>query len=219
MEKITKNKYFIGIIVSIIISITVLIIYKTVNIRKKSAFIVSSIDKRIYRVIEEFYDKNDAVNIMAEVNAFIFDYLKYMRNKYKIKKKGQRNEIEFVERMLNNYNPDNILENDPLPGEDTSYVINKGDEFGICLRNKSDNPGKIHDIDIIKFVVLHELAHLGNITYGHEYDFWAFFKFILINAVEADLYTPVNYRLTPVNYCGLEITFSPYYSNYDWKNL
>ena len=142
-----------------------------------------------------------------------------MRNKYIIQKKGQINEIEFVTRMLNNYNPDNILENDPLPGEDTSYVVNKGDEFGICLRNKSDDPGKIHDIDIIKFVVLHELTHLGNKSYGHEYDFWAFFKFVLVNAKEANLYNPVNYKFMPVNYCGLEITFSPYFSDYDWKNL
>jgi hypothetical protein len=143
-----------------------------------------------------------------------------MRNKYIINKNGTYKEIQFASRMINNYNPDTIFENDPDDGKDTSFVVNKGDKFGICLRQKVLNNGKIHDMNTLKFVILHELSHLGCISYGHNYEFWAFFKFNLINAHNAGIYTPINYQQNPINYCGLHVKFSPYYSdNYDWNTV
>ena len=181
-----------------------------------TTYIVSK-DQRKYRVLKEFGDNENASDILSDINSFIIEYLRYVRNKFIIQKRGNQNEINFVKRMLKNYNPDGIIENFPSgKGGDTSYVINKGKKFGICLRNKINN--KFHTENTLKFVVLHELAHMGNKHYGHGYDFWAWMKFNLIQATEAGLYKPINYKLYPTNYCGLDVSFSPYYSDYDWNN-
>jgi hypothetical protein len=183
-----------------------------------SSFVVSSIDKRIYKVAGGFKNKNKAADKMAEINSFIVVFLKYMRNKFLIRNEGTRRERGFAERMLQNYNPDTIFENNPLPGEDTSFVVNKGDKFGICLREKVMNRGNIHDMNTLKFVILHELSHLGCLLYGHGYEFWSFFRFNLIQATEAGIYTPINYKYQPINYCGLPVRFNPYFNeSYDWN--
>jgi hypothetical protein len=46
---------------------------------------------------------------------------------------------------------------------------------------------------------------------GHTDEFWQNFKFLLENAVELKLYTPVDYKKEPENYCGMDITDNPYY--------
>jgi hypothetical protein len=183
-----------------------------------STFIVSGIDHRKYKVSSEFKNSAKAADKMAEISAFINVFLKHMRNKYLIRRMGNIREYDFVKRMLKNYNPDVIFENNPLPGEDTSFVVNKGDKFGICLREKVINRGSIHDMNTLKFVILHELSHLGCKSYGHKYEFWSFFRFNLIQAVEAGIYTPIDYKYEPINYCGLSVQINPYFNeNYDWN--
>jgi hypothetical protein len=183
-----------------------------------STFIVSGIDNRKYKVASEFENSDKAADKMAEISAFINVFLKHMRNKYLIRRMGNSREYDFVKRMLENYNPDVIFENNPLPGEDTAFVVNKGDKFGICLREKVINRGSIHDMNTLKFVILHELSHLGCKSYGHKYEFWSFFRFSLIQAVEAGIYTPIDYRYEPINYCGLPVRFNPYFNeDYDWN--
>jgi hypothetical protein len=176
------------------------------------------LDKRTYKVAVDFKNKKKAADKMAEINGFIMIFLKYMRNKFLIRREGTPREQGFAARMLQNYNPDSIFENNPLPGEDTSFVVNKGDKFGICLREKVMNRGNIHDMNTLKFVILHELSHLGCVSYGHRYEFWSFFRFNLIQAEKAGIYIPINYEYQPINYCGLPVRFNPYFNkSYDWN--
>lgn len=180
--------------------------------------VVSDIDGRQYRISGAYENIKDASNTMAKINNFIFDFLKFLRNKFIFKKIGTDYEQNFVKRVLKNYNPDVIFENNPKAGEDTSYVINKGEKFGICLRDKQTK--EIHDYNLLQFVTIHELTHLGNLDFGHGYSFWAWMKFMLIQAEKSGLYTPVDYEKNPIIYCGLAVNFSPYYSEqYNWHNL
>jgi hypothetical protein len=190
------------------------VVYDTFTSNK----VKSDVDKRFYGVSNAFSNQTDASNTMANINLFIFDFLKFLRNKFIFNKSGHYYEQEFVKRLLENYNPDVIFENNPKSGEDTSYVTNKGDKFAVCLRNKKTN--KIHDYNLLQFVTIHELSHLGNVEYGHGYSFWAWMKFMLIQAHESGLYIPRDYSKTPIVYCGLQVTFSPYFSNkYNWHSL
>lgn len=175
----------------------------------------SNIDKRKYKVVGGFKDNETAANKMAFLNKFVFNFLRFLKTKFIINKKGLLIEQNFVKRILQNYNPDVIFENNPKPGEDTSYVINKGQEFAICLRNKTNN--EFHENNLLIFVVIHELSHLGTIDYGHEYEFWSWFKFMLIQATEAGLYIPVDYSKQNETYCGMDVSFNPMFSNYDWR--
>lgn len=175
---------------------------------------VSNLDDKSYRVVGGFVDSHKAADKMAELHAFIINYLRYVRSKFIINGQGTLAQQQFITRMLNNYNPDVIFENDPRPGGETSFVVNKGDEFGVCLREKvGKDKTQFHDHSILRFVILHELTHLGTSTYGHNYEFWSSFKFVLTQAVEANLYQPIDYSLAETNYCGLIVEFNPYFSN------
>lgn len=109
-----------------------------------------------------------------------------------------------------NYNRDAIYENDPSVSSETSYTINKGERIMVCMRNKM-KPLVLEDKNTLMFVLLHELAHIGNIGWGHETDFWQVFKVVLGEAIESNIYTPVNYETSPVQYCGLYVNYNPWY--------
>ena len=44
------------------------------------------------------------------------------------------------------------------------------------------------------FVAIHEIAHIMTLSVGHTEEFWNNFKFLLENAVELNIYTPVDYK-------------------------
>ena len=64
------------------------------------------------------------------------------------------------------------------------------------------------------FVNLHELTHIASTKNdpGHKIDFWKNFKIILQEAKEIGVYKPINYKKTPVNYCGMNIFYNPYFN-------
>ena len=177
--------------------------------------IESTIDKKYYMVSNRYKNKQEASNTMYKVNEFIKKFMSFMYNKYIINHiMYKKEEVEFVQQMIKNYKPDNLFEHDPMFNDLTSYVTNKGDEFGVCIRNKNRDINDIHDFNTIKFVILHEITHLGCTSYGHEMDFWSWFQFNLIQAEIANLYIPVDFKNNPVNYCGMDIKFSPYYDRF-----
>jgi hypothetical protein len=120
-----------------------------------------------------------------------------------------------VVQLKSNYQVNNISEISPLnPSGSTSYTENKGEKLVLCLRNKNPNAEGIHefhDMNLIMFVVLHEMTHIMNDRWGHKMQFWALFKFVLQNAAECGIYTPIDYRKKPENYCGMDITYNPFY--------
>lgn len=175
-----------------------------------SNFVVANFDKRPYKVVGGFSDKHVAANKLALLHDFIVKFLKFVKTKYNTDKSLDHSVVEFFKRVLTNYNLDNIFENEPLTGEETSFVTNKGQEFGVCLRKKGTNKDQMHEMNILKFVMLHELTHLGCVTYGHKDEFWTSFKMVLTLAVESGLYEPIDYKKTPINYCGLDVFDNPY---------
>jgi hypothetical protein len=125
---------------------------------------------------------------------------------------------ERIIQLMNNYNVDQIYEISPLnPSGSTSYTENKGEKLVLCLRKKEangENKHELHDVNTIMFVVLHELTHIMNDQWGHKEQYWRMFKFIILNAMEAGVYKPVDYAKNPVVYCGMKITYSPYYDEH-----
>lgn len=171
---------------------------------------ISKFDNRPYKVVGGFSDKNIAADKLAKLNEFIIQFLKYIKINIINNINQPLEKQQFFIRILNNYNIDNIFENEPEPGDVTSFVSNKGLQFGICLRKKGDMKNQFHEIDILKFVMLHELTHLGCISYGHDNEFWSCFKVVLSEAVKSGLYTPIDYSKYPENYCGISVHNNPY---------
>jgi len=89
----------------------------------------------------------------------------------------------------------------------TSYTKNKS-EIVMCLTTRDDE-NKVHDIQTLLFVALHEAAHVAEETVGHTPEFWETFKWILTEAAAIGIYEPVDYSSAPKDYCGTTITDNP----------
>jgi hypothetical protein len=200
----------------LIILFTIILIYIVYNYTEVENFVTrhnkcNNIDGRCYEVVGKYRQSAEASELLAHLNKFCVDLLRHLRNKYVWNYTNNLYAKEIVMFLLSNYNPDGIIENAPIDDVNTSYVDDKGKVFAICLREKQSGDHNFHSTDILQFVVLHELAHMATYGYGHETDFWMHFKFLMREAESAGLYTPINYSETPINYCSLNVTYSPYH--------
>ena len=130
---------------------------------------------------------------------------------YLVENVGQRYpERDNVKKLVQNFNPSTIKETLPT-SEFTAYSENKGEKLAFCLNKKKHNNDNLIDSNTLMFVATHEIAHIMTTSVGHTEEFWNNFKFLLENAVELKLYTPVDYKKEPEGYCGMDITDNPYY--------
>ncbi len=161
-------------------------------------YVVSSVDNRKY-LVQNHADKKQAADNLATIRKNLVLLVQ------ELKKKNQNN--VDVERMVNNFNPDNISES-TKNNKYTSYSINKGEKIVFCLRSRDDT-NKLVDLNIMMFVALHELAHTMTKSIGHTQEFWNNFRILLRNARNLGIYKRVDYDKNPVDYCGTKITNDP----------
>jgi hypothetical protein len=142
-----------------------------------------------------------AANLLADVTQKMKDVVLYLRENHP--------DDPRTKRLLEGFNPKKI--NETLPtSELTAYSENKGEKLAFCL-NKSKNGSKLIDLNTLTFVALHELTHIATESVGHNQDFWQNFKWILENSKTAGIYSPIDYKKYPEEYCGMTITDNPYY--------
>ena len=124
----------------------------------------------------------------------------------------------LVENMKNNKYPSkeisnrlydrfkNTIINETPPNETgAAYTINKG-PINICILKKDNT---FHDLNDAFFVILHELAHVMSLSYGHGEEFQENFDYIVKYAIKLNLWIDKEYEKNSTNYCGVEITSSP----------
>ena len=98
-----------------------------------------------------------------------------------------------------------IYENPPT-SDYTSYSVNKGEELAFCLRSKKN--GNHHNINLLMYVALHELAHVGCHEIGHTDLFKEIFAFYTKEAINIGIYKYEDYDTNPVEYCGMVLSSS-----------
>ena len=168
------------------------------NKNKELTYVVSKVDNRKY-LVRNLPDKQEAADMIATVRGNLIKLEK------ELKKKNEGN-ID-IERMINNFNPNNIVESEKN-SKYTSYSINKGEKTVYCLRSRDDK-NELVKLNTMMFVALHELAHTMSKSIGHTKEFWDNFRILLRNAIKLNIYKRVNYNEKPVKYCGVEITDDP----------
>ena len=161
-------------------------------------YIKSNVDGKKY-LVRNLKDKQEAADLLAKIRENL------VKISQELKKKNQDN--VDIDRMINNFNPDNLSES-TLENKYTSYSVNKGEKIVFCLRSK-DEKQKLVDLNIMMFVALHELAHTMTKSVGHTPEFWNNFRILLRNARKLGIYKRVNYNEKPVEYCGTKITDDP----------
>lgn len=189
-------KNFTSIFISILLLSTLYIHFE--NKKSDVNYIVSKVDNRKY-LVQNHSDKQQAADNLATIRKNLVKLVQ------ELKKKNESN--VDIERMVNNFNPDNITES-TKDNKFTSYSVNKGEKIVFCLRSR-DEKNKLVDINIMMFVALHELAHTMTKSIGHTEEFWNNFRILLKNARKMGIYKRVNYDEKPVDYCGTKITNDP----------
>ena len=163
--------------------------------------IISSVDGNKYCVRERRKIK-EAANLLALVSDNCRKLVFHMKEKYPSDSR--------VITLSSGFNPKKITETLPT-SELTAYSENKGEKIAFCLNKDKANDNKLIDMNTLMFVAIHELSHVMTTSIGHKQDFWENFKFLLENAKEIDIYSPVDYKNKPEDYCGMTITDNPYY--------
>jgi hypothetical protein len=164
--------------------------------------VISDVDGNTYCVRDqENLDK--AADLLANVTKKCKTLVLFMKEKYP--------EREDVARLVKGFKPEKISETLPT-SKLTAYSENKGQKIAFCL-NKKKNEKELIDINTLTFVAIHELSHVMTKSIGHKQEFWENFKFLLENAKEINIYNPVDYKKTPQEYCGMQITDNPFYDS------
>ena len=140
-------------------------------------------------------------DLLARVTDKLNKLVKYMKEKYPSR--------ENVLRLVKNFNPKRISETLPTSTY-TAYSENKGEKLAFCTTTTKEGT-KLIDENTLTFVAIHELGHVMSESIGHKKEFWQNFKFLLKNAIQMGIYTPVDYKKSPKKYCGMTITDNPYY--------
>ena len=193
-----KHSIFFYVFITFVLLFCLKIYYESDAYNLKC--IIASKDGNTYCVRER--EKLElAANLLADVTAKMKAIVAYMKKTHP--------DDPRTKRLVEGFNPKKISETLPT-SELTAYSENKGEKIAFCL-NTTKEGNKLIDINTLTFVALHELSHIMTESIGHKQDFWQNFKFLLQNAKESGIYTPVDYKKTPQEYCGMKINDNPYY--------
>jgi predicted metal-dependent hydrolase len=125
---------------------------------------------------------------------------------YKNKKNYPEN-IKYIE-QLNTKLKNTKIQESTDNGIYTSYSINKGEQIVFCLRSRQTSEGKLHDLNLLMYVVLHEMAHVACPEFGHTELFKDIFAFLTEVAIKIKIYKKIDFKNDNREYCGLTITDS-----------
>lgn len=180
-----------------IICMLVIFIYIFLTMNSNKFVLIEASNGQKVRVNDEI-DQQGSANLLAEIIVRIYKLRNYLKNN----KDKYPNQIDCIELLEKNLNEDRtqIYENS-TSSDYTSYSVNKGEEIVFCLRSKKTN--KLHDINLMMYVAIHEMAHIGCFEIGHTKLFKEIFAFYLKIAIELDIYKYDNYDENPVEYCGM----------------
>lgn len=84
----------------------------------------------------------------------------------------------------------------------TSYTVNKGERIVLCMRNRE---GDLHHLNLVMFVLLHELAHIMSVSKSvtrHNEEFQQNLAFLLEHAKAIGVYES-NVEGKSETYCGM----------------
>jgi predicted metal-dependent hydrolase len=163
----------------------------------------SNIDGQTYKV-RDMPDKQEAADLMAKTRLKMKKLKLYVEEKFPDKPQ--------VKQLAKNFNADAHRLGESTPDDEfTSFSVNKGELVQFCLRQREGSNESLVNENIIMFVAIHEMGHIITPTVGHGPDFWNNFAWLLEQAETMGVYTPQNFSMHPVAYCGMKITDEPKY--------
>jgi hypothetical protein len=198
---IKKKDLIINIVGCVIIILILICIIKLGKLDPESLEMrLSKLTNKFYGIQEDLPNSEEALKMIGRLELFIDKLINYLDTKY------PRSKDVRVDRLIKRLH-DIKLEESPDEQNTSSYTINKGELIALCVRKKDTKD--IHDYELLKFVVIHELAHVASISTGHNNEFIINFKWLLQEAKEAGIYQPIDYSKKHITYCGVKVTNNP----------
>jgi len=187
---------------TILICIVIIFIYFFLFINRKNLVYVETNSGTKFLVHKDNL-KNEKANLLGKIveNMFILkNHMVKNINKFPLYE-------PYIEQLKNNLSETNtvVYETDPS-SQLTSYSVNKGEELSFCLKSKKTN--QLHDLNLLMYVAIHEMAHIACPEIGHGKLFQKIFKKLAEEAVKINIYKKVNYSDNPVEYCGMILSSS-----------
>ena len=153
-------------------------------------------------LVRKTNDYKDSAILLAELIKRMYLLRNYLvENKDNTSFSEYREYILLLEKNFNR-NKTTIYENN-LNSDLTSYNVNKGEQLVFCLRCKNNK--SLHNVNLIVYVAVHEMAHSGCPELGHTPLFNKIFHFFLSEAINIKIYKYENYSTNPVWYCGMKL--------------
>ncbi len=177
----------------------VLFVYKKYKMWRDDLVVVKSNDQQIH-IISNSPDMENSAELLAEIKRRLGKLVIFCSDKYPRK--------ENIQQLKHRFKAANVQETSKND-TGTSYTVNKGDELHMCLRAKGTS--ELHDINILMFVAIHELAHIMSSSYGHNNEFGQNFRFLLKEAVNCGIYVAEDYNRNTKEFCGIQVTSTPLY--------
>tara|TARA_Y100001935_G_scaffold255363_1_gene267959 strand:+ start:16889 stop:17467 length:579 start_codon:yes stop_codon:yes gene_type:complete len=185
---------FLFFFISFLVIVTIFKnIYKPKNIIKKK-----SLNDNIQYMVRDLDNSQEAAEKLSSINTKLKQLIDSL----------DESERKGIKRLKERYNPYTLSETEEN-SKFTSYSLNKGEKIALCIRKNRDNM-VFEDENTILFVAIHELSHIMTKSVGHEKEFWENMAFLLEKADELNIYEPVDYSENNTDYCGMEITTTPY---------
>ena len=189
--------YIFAYLIMIIFAFLIFMLFKIE--RHEVAYVISNINNKKY-LVRDLPDKQSASNLLSQIHMNMLQLVDFAYQNKDSKYKEHKTCIDKLKIGIQN-----TIVNES--GDNSSYTscsINKGEQIVFCLRSKKDN--KLHDINLLMYVAIHELAHVGCESYGHTDEFKRIFAFLISVAGELNSYTPIDFKNNPLEYCGLSIS-------------
>lgn len=185
--------------------------FTTINTYSEVVYVESDLDKQNY-IIRRGKAKTpeylkESANVLSEINVRVTKLIQHLQKKYN----NDTSKNYWIKHLINNYKA-NILSEAAIDSRYTTFTVDKQD-MHICLRSR-DASEKIYNINLLMYVVLHELAHLCNYDrydypiQGHGPEFVDIFKTLVSEAVNIGIYEYIDYARAPQEYCGIMINTS-----------
>jgi predicted metal-dependent hydrolase len=177
--------------------LVIIVVFKNIFQPKNITRKVSKNDNIEY-LVRDLENSQDAAEKLSSINTKLKKLIDSL----------DKDERDGIDRLKERYNPYRLTETEEN-SKYTSYSLNKGEKIALCIRKKGDNLTFENENTVI-FVAIHELSHIMTKSVGHEKEFWDNMAFLLEKAHELDIYEPVDYNENNIDYCGMEITTTPY---------
>jgi len=185
---------------TIYISLLIIILYIVYIYNKKNNYIYITSTLGNNYIINKDEFQNVKIELLDKIQDNMYKLKEILLNNI-----DKYNEYkEYILQLDRNFNKKRtqIYETD-YNSNLTSYSVNKGEELSICLKSKKT--GEFHDINLLMYVVIHEMSHFACPEIGHGFLFKKIFKKFIEVAIEYNLYKYNDYNNNPIEYCGMEL--------------